>query len=905
MADRGTGVLGDFDQEVIARLGLSTRGLLDCVHRDLQTPDPPAGAFHIAGNIVRIRDKIAYLASVSDTTFGHVFRWAETLDALPDDHPLRSHSQQMARENADGSLLAPLRRLYTSHPVWCVIWHQHAHADRSHGTSLAETYEWLQAQFLVATSLIAREGDEKRVKTAIYQTSLLLRDLHLADYAGYLGVFTGVCNDPHKLANKLSALFRENKLKEEQWSNRESISERNLIEARRGALSAFCRILVFAHDLEGEVDLPRLPFRESKAKPAGKKKGRTVDPNRIPPDHSHYGFLKSFGTLQASWRGHGGTLHHHRVDKSISRSLGEQGQDPKEYESDPSLEIDTDDVLGDKVEDFDPNRVGRPELGMVFALAAVKGRHIAVDNQRQLVDRRRVRIHEIQLVVEVLNRLWKEYRLLRPVSDKARDERDRCIALLQMAGVGFVTGTPPDGSDRLQLVDDLGSMPNGVELACSRQEGVWVRPYRLPIRNPVLPGEVTDPPRVLLPDLWGVSDTFSGAPQERGDDGLGRAWPKYELRSHRRRWGEVVRPELEKAGLSPRWSDLASMIEMLPSWFAALEEGDHLTVAALFDRADAMAETHRYYTAYPRDALARVYRREMEELGRALGLPGRGDDPHALLAMRDRYSEVEDTRIGSDRAPSVSAVSDLLSRLREPVKSKADRDLASVAAEHNRITAYTAIGLALATGFRAVRTPITDLTKVHRPTSTILLREKDQWDGRHARLVVLPDVIMQQVDEYLRHLRRLYVQLPLSSPMECEVKATKNRDRSRYGSDSFELDLRKTLFFLDWHETEEWVPAELTGNHLKVECDRLVGGAWPVGNAGRHFLRTALTEVASKEFGSLPTTAINAVLGHWRYGEEPWTPQSAFDPARYREVILPALDVLLCRVGYVYEQARS
>lgn len=905
MAEGGKGALGDFDEAVMERLGLASRGLIDCVHRDLQTPDPPAGAFHIAGNIVRLRDKLEYLASMADTTFRHVFRWAETLDALADDHQLRARSDQMARENADGSLLAPLRRLYTSHPVWCVIWHQHAYADRSHETSLAETYEWLQAQFLFAASLIAQEGDVQPVKTAIYQTSLLLRDLHLADYGGYLGMFTGVRDDPRQLADKLSALFRENKLRQEQWSNRESISQRNLIEARRGALSAFCRLLVFAHDLEGQVDLPRLPFRESKAKPSGKRKGRTVDPNRIPPDHSHYGFLKSFGTLQASWRGHGGTLHHHRVQKSISRSLGEQGQDPKEYESEPSLEVGADSLLGDDFEDFDPSRVGRPELGMVFALAAAKGRHIAVDNQRQLVDRRRVRIHEIQLVVEVLNRLWKEYRSLRPVSGKARDERDRGVALLQMAGVGFVTGTPPDDADRLQLVDDLQSMPSGVDLACSRQDGVWVRPYRLPIRNPVLPGEVTDPPRVVLPDVWGVSDTLSGAPQERGDGGPRWAWPKYELRSHRRRWGEVVRPELEKAGLSSRWSDLASLIEMLPSWFAALEEGDHLTVAALFDRADAMAETHRYYTSYPRNALARVYRREMEALGRALGLPSREDDPHALLAMRDQHSEVEDVRIGSDRAPSVSVVSDLLSRLREPVKSKADRDLASVAAEHNRITAYTAIGLALATGFRAVRSPVTDLTKVHRPTSTILLREKDQWDGRHARLVVLPNVIVQQVDEYLRHLRRLYVQLPISSPMECEVKATKNRDRSRYGSASFDLDLRKTLFFLERHETGEWVPAELTGNRLKVECDRLVRGAWPVGNAGRHFLRTSLTEVASKASGSLPTTAINAVLGHWRYGEEPWTPQSAFDPARYRELILPAIEVLLSRVGYVCEQARS
>ncbi|WP_051081260.1 hypothetical protein [Thioalkalivibrio sp. ALE11] len=904
MSQPTKGSLAELDQAVLETSEYLSSKILQSVHRDLHTPDPPAGVFEIARHIRELHPKIK---SIAGDCLKHLDLWADAVGQIPEDHAIRSHPEQKARHAGDGHLLAPLRGLYSSHPLWCVLWHQHAFSiDDTEDQSLPEAYQWLQAHFLVVHSIIAHEGTLEEAKSAAYHTSLLLRELHVAEHVYFLEVLKPHCAAERDLAKFLADQFGKTLPNAEKWSRRQTKTQRPLADRRRGALSAFCRLLVHAHGLT-DIELPGAPITAQKKK-GGKTQDRNkLDPNRIPPDHSQYGFLKEAGTLQVGWRGHRATLHHHRVEKKTRDRMDEDGQDPREYESEPSVALDANDLLGDDPEDseskdFNPENVKRPHLGTVFALAAARGRHIAVDNQRQRVDRRRARAYEIQLVVTTLNRLWEQHMAWEPTSTKEQTTRHQNIALLQMAGVGLATGTPPDVLHRMQVIQGTEAT-FGLDLAWDPTSGTWIRPYRLPFRRPLNDDGQLKPAWIVLPDVWGAARSFYGAPN--GSDAVAPEmyWQHYRIADLRRWWKDRIRNDLKEAGVSDRWSDLASMIEMIPSWLSGQEEGDQLTVAALFDRPDALAETHRYYTAYTRGTLSSTYRDAMQALSAEMSLSRRSDRPNDLLALEEAPS-VDGSRdqVGTDRAPTFSAVTALVARLQEPQGTPGHGDLRCLVAEHNRVTAYTAIGLALATGFRAVRTPITDLTKIHRPTSTMLLREKDQWDGRHTRLAVLPDTLVRQIDQYLAHLQRLYLRMPLSFSMDCEVEATKNRDRSRYRSDAFRLDLRKTLFFLlpttEQPGADEWEPVELTGDRLRQQCEQYRPGAWPVGNAGRHFLRTCLTEFATQGEYPLPTTAINALLGHWRYGEEPWTPQSAFDPVRYREILLPALDDLLARVGY-------
>ncbi len=126
---------------------------------------------------------------------------------------------------------------------------------------------------------------------------------------------------------------------------------------------------------------------------------------------------------------------------------------------------------------------------------------------------------------------------------------------------------------------------------------------------------------------------------------------------------------------------------------------------------------------------------------------------------------------------------------------------------------------------------------------------------------------------------------------DLEVKATKNRDRSQKGEGRYKLSLLQTLFFL--REEEGGMEAEeFTGHRLHQYLEQLAPGLWPIPNAGRHFLRTYLTQAGC------PETVINTVMGHWGVGESAWAPDSALDPLRYREELAPHLESALDAIGY-------
>ena len=63
-------------------------------------------------------------------------------------------------------------------------------------------------------------------------------------------------------------------------------------------------------------------------------------------------------------------------------------------------------------------------------------------------------------------------------------------------------------------------------------------------------------------------------------------------------------------------------------------------------------------------------------------------------------------------------------------------------------------------------------------------------------------------------------------------------------------------------------------------------------NANRHFLRTGLCHLGC------PKDVIDAFMGHWHRGREPWGKHSSLSPELYSQTLRKYLNPLIHRVGW-------
>ncbi len=397
-------------------------------------------------------------------------------------------------------------------------------------------------------------------------------------------------------------------------------------------------------------------------------------------------------------------------------------------------------------------------------------------------------------------------------------------------------------------------------------------------------GEITPVrtgPDIVLGDVWGLGRHLEPVPAT--------GWFPLSTAASHQVFLTHVGPALVAAGVPRRWCRFEAFGEIMPGWFAGLEEGDHLRVAVLFGRSDRLVATHRYYTVLHCGDLANFYSKHLVGLWEATS--ANGFQPRTALFQLRTATSIAKGYVGDDRVHDLPTMGTLATRLRARIVPPADKSLAALARHHNARTAYLAFTLALVTGCRAVRTPIPDLRLVDRETGFLSLQEKDRKDGSHARIVWLPQRVRDLIDEYLIHLKTLWLEPALRMSSLLKVAVTKHRDRCRFDDASFDLSLLCTAWFLDTAEVEPR-PVEWTGSVLKQHLDAAAPGHWLIDNAGRRVLRSTLTN------RDIATTAINALLGHWHSTESPWAQESAFDPLRFRAEIGPLLDRLLDALGY-------
>ena len=304
-------------------------------------------------------------------------------------------------------------------------------------------------------------------------------------------------------------------------------------------------------------------------------------------------------------------------------------------------------------------------------------------------------------------------------------------------------------------------------------------------------------------------------------------------------------------------------------------------------------ETQLYYTAIPVERIQDIYQRIWIKVGHHIAdeCAAWNEPNHLIQSVRQMSiprTEQTSRYIGSRITPTDGAVEKLRIFLQEHLneaRSILPRYRRTIEF-HNRFALYTAFLLAYCTGYRAVQDPLPDPNLIDPVTGCCLISDKDQTDSYCTRIVWLPDIAIQQIHFYKAHLERIATRL-------CLIK-----------NESFQR-LRET--WTGWQESQDREPNCETmvpflfrfDNHANPKSitpswlRQMTKDAFPLPiNANRHYLRTGLCQLGC------PKDVIDAFMGHWHRGREPWGKHSSLSPATYSRMLHRYLIPLVQRAGW-------
>lgn len=237
--------------------------------------------------------------------------------------------------------------------------------------------------------------------------------------------------------------------------------------------------------------------------------------------------------------------------------------------------------------------------------------------------------------------------------------------------------------------------------------------------------------------------------------------------------------------------------------------------------------------------------------------------------------------VGSTRIPLAKVLNDLIEQSFEALvvrklEAEQENTIAAQIRLHNSYTRYVAIMVAYSTGVRAVTSPMPRRSEIDMATNFYPLSDKDSSDRYHTRLMWLNPMCLDQLLHYWSHARQLVNRISVLQPDFFTHIRTRRSRR-----------IENEIFFL----RRDGVPEEITPKVLH-DFSKLPCAVYLPDNAHRHLLRSWLLE------RNCPPEIINAYMGHWCLGQEPWSRYSGLSPQIYRETLNQHLPILMKQLGF-------
>lgn len=239
------------------------------------------------------------------------------------------------------------------------------------------------------------------------------------------------------------------------------------------------------------------------------------------------------------------------------------------------------------------------------------------------------------------------------------------------------------------------------------------------------------------------------------------------------------------------------------------------------------------------------------------------EDESFAIAGTTKQSE-EMTYVGSKLVPQTAYVADLVASMQTQIKaSKKNASPVTLFRMHNAYVAYTVAMLMFSTGYRSVRDPLPLWNNISLSRQLIVIADKTDDKQSHARFLPLTNMMVEQLQHYHRHRQGLLGRLQFF----------------------LQKDWDTPFMFLD----DNGNPKAVTPSRLKSQLH------WPDDpplNINRHFLHTHLKE------NGCSSEIVDAFMGHWDAGQEPWASYSTLCPQEYRNLLTPIIERLMLRLGW-------
>ena len=310
-------------------------------------------------------------------------------------------------------------------------------------------------------------------------------------------------------------------------------------------------------------------------------------------------------------------------------------------------------------------------------------------------------------------------------------------------------------------------------------------------------------------------------------------------------WLDPLRKEHPNARLTQGRITAAINVEL------RAELADDAAVFILASRPGDIAPTSLYYTSYAVQRLLAAYGAALERvLGKPTKIGATAGTVGSQLTLTDR------------------AVRDFILSLKTGLTKAAASN--NPLEQHNRYVAYLLWMLLLATGHRPGFDPFEALDLFDLDAGFVAINDKMSFQGRDGRIVPLPPLVLEQLDHYRSHLRRLQAYCEETGRLHLSARLTLALE-GKVGV-GFPL-----LFLLD----------ERTGKDKRIGRAEIAALMGPLEGLNTNFARHRFSQVATR--AGLNREAIAETMGHIDNAEAALGHRS------------PLSTAILAEVGVVFE----
>lgn len=263
------------------------------------------------------------------------------------------------------------------------------------------------------------------------------------------------------------------------------------------------------------------------------------------------------------------------------------------------------------------------------------------------------------------------------------------------------------------------------------------------------------------------------------------------------------------------------------------------------------------------------------------------DERLAAAAGGSQSNATGAPKINASRASASKAVG--LRQFRDAfaaVDWKIDRRR-DIVTEHERLTVLIWLVLSVALASRARIQPLPGPQLIDPRARAFFVQDKATRKGKppwapetaalpanalgDARIIFVPHGLRRQIESYSRHLRLLAKRADIDP--EASMRIAELTDRLEKGKLIWFFELKRT-----WHGSAKRLTVQPLRPTRIALLTQTVLGLRLEANFARHMLRSGLV-------GRVSSEVIDALLGHWEQGREPWSTGSALDPMAVRAMM--------------------